>query len=55
VRTLEFQVSYDLAEPLSLSSSVAYSVVTDKTEFIQQGINKLARNVTRLATLSSRR
>jgi iron complex outermembrane receptor protein len=31
---------------------VAYSRLDEKTEFIQQGINKIARNVARLTTLS---
>jgi iron complex outermembrane receptor protein len=37
---------------LELSSDVAYSVVDDKTEFIQQGINKIARNVAHATTVS---
>jgi iron complex outermembrane receptor protein len=52
VRTVEFQIAADPAEFLGLSSSVAYSVLNDKTEFVQQGINNVARNVARLATLS---
>ena len=31
----------------SLSSNVVYNVLSDKTEFVQQGINKVARNVAR--------
>ena len=52
VNTFEFQVAYSPLEMLSLSTDVAYSVVNDKTEFVQQGINKVARNVARAATLS---
>jgi iron complex outermembrane receptor protein len=52
VRTVEFQLATDPSEHLGLTSSVAYSVLNDKTEFVQQGINKVARNVARLATLS---
>jgi outer membrane receptor for ferrienterochelin and colicins len=52
VNTFEFQLAYDPIEMLSLSTDVAYSVVNDKTEFVQQGINKVARNVARAATLS---
>ena len=36
----------------SLSSDVAYSVLSNKTEFVQQGISQVARNVARAATLS---
>jgi outer membrane receptor for ferrienterochelin and colicins len=52
VRTAELQLAWDVAEMLSLTSNVAYSVVSDKTEFVQQGINNVARNVARAATLS---
>ena len=52
VNTFEFQLAYDPLEALSLSTDVAYSLLNDKTEFVQQGINKVARNVARAATLS---
>jgi outer membrane receptor for ferrienterochelin and colicins len=52
VRTLELQVSYEPWERLSLSSGVAYSRLTNKTEFLQQGISQVARNVARAETLS---
>jgi outer membrane receptor for ferrienterochelin and colicins len=52
VRTLELQVASDPASFLSVSSDVAYSVLTDKTEFVQEGINQVARNVARAATVS---
>jgi outer membrane receptor for ferrienterochelin and colicins len=52
VRTLELQVASDPASFLSVSSDVAYSVLTDKTEFVQEGINQSARNVARGATVS---
>jgi outer membrane receptor for ferrienterochelin and colicins len=52
VNTFEFQLSYAALEMLTVSTDVAYSVVNDKTEFVQQGINKVARNVARAATLS---
>jgi outer membrane receptor for ferrienterochelin and colicins len=52
VRTLELQVAIEPAEFLSLSSNVAFSVVNDKTEFVQVGINQVARNVARAATAS---
>jgi iron complex outermembrane receptor protein len=38
---------------LSTCPVVAYSIVEDKTEFIQQGINKVARNVAHATTISS--
>jgi outer membrane receptor for ferrienterochelin and colicins len=53
VNTFEFQVSWAPAAWLDLSSDVAYSIVDDKTEFIQQGINKIARNVAHATTISS--
>jgi outer membrane receptor for ferrienterochelin and colicins len=52
VRTLEAQVAAEPAAFFSISSNVAYSVLTDKTEFVQEGINQVARNVARAATLS---
>ena len=53
VNTFEFQLAYEPAARLiSLSTDVAYSLLNDKTEFVQQGINKVARNVARAATLS---
>jgi outer membrane receptor for ferrienterochelin and colicins len=52
VHTGEFQISWDPREYLTLSSDVAYSVLSDKTEFVQQGISKVARNVARATTVS---
>src|SRR6202008_4063988 len=52
VRTGELEVGWEPREFLSLSSDVAYSVLTDKTEFVQQGLNQVARNLARAATLS---
>jgi outer membrane cobalamin receptor len=52
VRTLEAQVTWEAGRFLTLSSDVAYSVLSNKTEFVQQGINQEARNVARAATLS---
>jgi iron complex outermembrane receptor protein len=52
VNTFELQVSWEPTTALSLSTDLAYSLLRDKTEFIQQGINKVARNVARAATLS---
>jgi outer membrane receptor for ferrienterochelin and colicins len=52
VHTGELQLAWEPLEMLGLSSDVAYSVLSDKTEFVQQGINKVARNVARAATWS---
>jgi outer membrane receptor for ferrienterochelin and colicins len=52
VNTFEFQIEYQPIPSLGLSTDVAYSLIDDKTEFVQQGINKVARNVARVATLS---
>jgi outer membrane receptor for ferrienterochelin and colicins len=52
VRTFELQVAYDPTEFFKVSSNVAYSILSNKTEFVQQGINKVARNLSRAATLS---
>ena len=52
VSTFEVQLEYEPIGGLSLSTDLAYSLLDDKTEFIQQGINKVARNVTRTGSLS---
>jgi outer membrane receptor for ferrienterochelin and colicins len=52
VRTVEFQLAWEPLEYLSLTGNAVYSVLSDKTEFVQQGINKVARNVASSATLS---
>ncbi len=52
VHTLEAQITWEPTEVITLSSDVAYSSLTDKTEFVQQGINKVARNVARAGTVS---
>jgi len=51
VDTFEGEIEYTPG-PVSLSTDLAYSLLDDKTEFIQQGINKVARNVAHTATLS---
>ena len=53
VNTFELQVGYDPTAWLSLSTDVAYSILDDKTEFIEQEINVAARNVARATTVSS--
>ncbi len=52
VRTAEFQLAWEPTDYLSLSGNGVYNVLSDKTEFVQQGINKVARNLARAATLS---
>ena len=51
-RTLELQLAWEPTEFSSLSTSGAYNVLSDKTEFVQQGINKVARNIARAETFS---
>jgi outer membrane receptor for ferrienterochelin and colicins len=52
VRTVEFQLAWEPLEYLNLTGNAVYNVLSDKTEFVQQGINKVARNVARAGTLS---
>jgi outer membrane receptor for ferrienterochelin and colicins len=52
VNTFEFQLEYEPSLALTVSTNLAYSLLDNKTEFIQQGINKVARNVLRTANLS---
>jgi outer membrane receptor for ferrienterochelin and colicins len=52
VRTVEMALDWQPAPFIQLSSDVAYSVLSDKTEFVQQGIALEARNVARAVTLS---
>jgi iron complex outermembrane receptor protein len=52
VNTFELQLAWEPWDWFNVSSDLAYNRVTDKTEFIQQGINKVARNVARANSLS---
>jgi outer membrane receptor for ferrienterochelin and colicins len=52
VNTSEFQLVYEPWPALSLSTDVAYSLLRERTEFIQQEISKTARNVSQATTLS---
>jgi outer membrane receptor for ferrienterochelin and colicins len=52
VNTVEVQVEWEPRPFLTLSTDVAYNLIDDKTEFIQQGINQIARNVAHTASLS---
>ena len=52
VNTVELQVLFEPTKWLSFSSEGAYNLLQNKTEFIQQGINFVARNVLRTTALS---
>jgi outer membrane receptor for ferrienterochelin and colicins len=52
VNTFEAEIAYDPIDALQLSTGLAYNLIDDKTEFIQQGINKVARNVLQTSSLS---
>ena len=52
VNTYEFQLEYQPGAAFNLATDVAYSLLDDKTEFIQQGINRVARNLSRITSLS---
>jgi iron complex outermembrane receptor protein len=52
VNTFEFELRHEPTRTLELSTDLTYSLLTDKTEFIQQGINNVARNVARAETVS---
>jgi outer membrane receptor for ferrienterochelin and colicins len=52
VSTWEAQIAYEPTELVSLSTDVAYNVLRDHTEFVQQGIHQVARNVARAGTVS---
>jgi outer membrane receptor for ferrienterochelin and colicins len=51
IHSVETQVSHQHRH-LALSSGVAFSVVNDKAEFTQQGLNKVARNVSSSSVVS---
>jgi iron complex outermembrane receptor protein len=52
VRTLELFVDWEAHPALELASGVAVNRLTDKTEFVQQGISRVARNVAQATTVS---
>jgi iron complex outermembrane receptor protein len=52
VHTFEAQVSYAPSEWLTVTSGTAYSLLLNKAEFTQQGVNKVARNVSEVRSLS---
>jgi iron complex outermembrane receptor protein len=52
VNTFEGQVEWSPSEALRLSTDVACNLLANKTEFVQQGINKVARNLARTVSVS---
>jgi outer membrane receptor for ferrienterochelin and colicins len=52
VDTTEVQVVYEPWKVLSLSTGLVYNRLQEKTEFLQQGINKAAQNVSKVHTIS---
>jgi len=52
IHTVETQLSYRPTRYLFLASGVAYSYLLDQAAFEQQGINQVARNISRVASLS---
>jgi iron complex outermembrane receptor protein len=52
VNSYELLLEYAPSPRQSISSGVAYNFIDDKTEFIEEGGNKAARNVARVTTVS---
>ncbi len=52
VHTVEGQLSYRFAQHFLATTGLAYSYLLNKAEFVQQGLNRMAENVARAATLS---
>jgi iron complex outermembrane receptor protein len=52
VHTVELQVAYEPWDFLQISTDLAYSYLQNKAEFTLQGLNKVARNVSEVASLS---
>lgn len=52
VHTVEGQVIYQPTRALSLNSDVALNLLINKAEFTEQGINKTARNISKLRTIT---
>jgi len=52
VHTFEAQLQYKPLDWLSLSTDVAYSILLDKAEFVQKGVNRVARNVAKAGSLT---
>jgi iron complex outermembrane receptor protein len=51
VHTVEGQITYQ-EDYLVASTGLAYSVILNQAEFTQQGLNKIARNTSRMASVS---
>jgi outer membrane receptor for ferrienterochelin and colicins len=45
IRTVEYQMSYNVTRSFGVTSSASYSLLDNKAEFTPQGINQTARNV----------
>lgn len=52
VHTVEGQVSVYPLKVLALSTGLAYSQLFDKAEFVQQGLNRVAQNLSEVSSLS---
>jgi outer membrane receptor protein involved in Fe transport len=52
VHTVETQLAYSPRDFLTVKTDVAYSFVLNKAEFSLQGVNKVARNVAEVGSLS---
>jgi len=52
VHTFEVQAAYSFLSHFKVSSEVAYSLLRDKAEFTQQGVNQIARNISEVSGLS---
>ena len=52
VNTFELQIEHAPSSRQHASTALVYNLLTDKTEFIEEGGNKAARNVARAETLS---
>lgn len=52
VHTVEMQTIFTPVKYLKLSTGLAYNVLLDKAEFVQQGINRIAVNLSKVKSLS---
>ena len=52
IHTVEGQVTYNIVPGLVASTGLSYSRLLNKAEFVQLGVNRLARNLSDLSSLS---
>jgi iron complex outermembrane receptor protein len=52
VHTVEGQVSYNPMRGVVISSGLAYSLLLNKAAFVQQGLNRVAKNLSEMRALS---